>query len=166
MYFLLMKHNNLFDSFKYAAYGIRSCIRKERNFRIHMAATCYSSALGIYMDLDGMQWAVLLLAQSLVLSLELVNTAIEAAVDLCCPQQHPLAACAKDAAAGAVLVSAVFSVGVAANLFFRPELWDLTKYILTSPALFVAVFCSIIFFIWFIFQFGENENREQTLEEK
>lgn len=166
MYFLLMKHNNLFNSFRYAAYGIRSCIKNERNFRIHIAAACYSAILGIYMELDGAQWAVLLLTQSLVLSLELANTAIEAAVDLCCPKQHPLAACAKDAAAGAVLVAAIFSVGVAVNLFFKPELWDLAEYILTSPGLFAAVFSSIIFFIWFIFQFGENRNREQTLDEK
>lgn len=166
MYFLLMKHNSLLDSFRYAAYGIQSCIKKERNFRIHMTAACYSSVLGIYMDLDGTQWAVLLLAQSLVLSLELANTAIEAAVDLCCPQQHYLAACAKDAAAGAVLVAAVFSIGVAVNLFFKPELWDLAEHIFTSPSLFAALFSSVIFFIWFIFRFGENRNREQTLDEK
>ena len=72
-------------------------MKEERNFRIHMAAACYSSALGIYMDLDRTQWAVLLLLQSLILSLELVNTAVEAEVDLCCPQQSFLAARAKDA---------------------------------------------------------------------
>ena len=166
MYFLRMKHNSLFHSFRYAAHGIKTCMKEERNFRIHMAAACYSSALGIYMDLDRTQWAVLLLLQSLVLSLELVNTAVEAVVDLCCPQQSFLAARAKDAAAGAVLVAAIFSVGVGANLFFKPKLWNLAEHIFTSPSLFLAVFGSVIFFIWFIFPFGENRNREQKLDEK
>jgi diacylglycerol kinase len=60
---------------------------------------------------------------ALVLALELVNTAIEAAVDLATSKVHPLAKIAKDASAGAVLVAAVVAVVIGVAVF-GPPLWD------------------------------------------
>lgn len=68
--------------------------------------------------------APIVLCCALVLSLELVNTALEAVVDLVSPQFHPLAKVAKDAAAAAVLVASVGALGVGAVLL-GPALWRL-----------------------------------------
>ena len=64
----------------------------------------------------------MLLACGLVLGLELLNTALEALVDLVSPEQHRLAKAAKDAAAGAVLLACVFAVLVGAVVLMPPLL--------------------------------------------
>lgn len=146
--------SKLAASFYCAAAGVASCVLRERNFRIHMAAVCYTAALGVWMRLDRVSWALLFLTQALVLAMELVNTAVEAAVDLCCPKKHPLAKRAKDAAAGAVLVSAAFSVAVGACLFWNERVWGLAISVLTSPRAFLTLAASVILSLWFIFGFG------------
>jgi undecaprenol kinase len=65
-------------------------------------------------------FALLLIVISLVLCAELLNTAIEAVIDLVSPEWHPLAKVAKDTAAGAVLVSAVFAVAVGLVILYKP----------------------------------------------
>lgn len=147
---------SLFDSFRFAGCGIVSCLRRERNFRIHLTAACYAAALGLRLGLGRTQWALLFLTQALVLALELCNTAVEAAVDLCCPQRHPLAKRAKDAAAGAVLVAAAFSVAVGFALFWGPELFRLAEGILTSPKAFLTLIASAVLALWFICAFTEK----------
>lgn len=146
--------SKLAASFCYAAAGVASCVLRERNFRIHMTAACYTAALGVWMRFDRASWMVLFLTQGLVLAMELVNTAVEAAVNLCCPEKHPLAKRAKDAAAGAVLVSAAFSVAVGVCLFWNDRLSRLAIHILTSPKAFLTLAASVILSLWFIFGFG------------
>ncbi len=107
----------LLRSFGYAFQGVVACLLGERNFRIHTLAGAMAIAMGAYYRLSGTQWAVLLLAIALVLCCEAVNTAVEAAVDLVSPGEHPLAKLAKDCAAGAVLLAAAGSVGVGFCLF-------------------------------------------------
>ncbi len=107
----------LLRSFGYAFQGVAACLLRERNFRIHTLAGALAIAMGAYCQLSGTQWAVLLLAIALVLCCEAVNTAVEAAVDLVSPGEHPLAKLAKDCAAGAVLLAAAGSVGVGFCLF-------------------------------------------------
>ena len=107
----------LLRSFGYAFQGVAACLLGERNFRIHTLAGAMAIAMGAYYRLSGTQWAVLLLAIALVLCCEAVNTAVEAAVDLVSPGEHPLAKLAKDCAAGAVLLAAAGSVGVGFCLF-------------------------------------------------
>jgi len=81
-------------------------------------------ALAAVSSLTPLEWAVLLLVIGLVISLEIMNTSIEALVDLCSPEQSELARIAKDAAAGAVLVAAITAVAVGAFIFV-PVLWNL-----------------------------------------
>ena len=107
----------LLKSFGYAFQGVAACLLGERNFRIHTLAGALAIAMGSYYRLDGTQWAVLILTIALVLCCETVNTAVEAAVDLASPGEHPLAKLAKDCAAGAVLLAAAGSVGVGFCLF-------------------------------------------------
>ncbi len=106
----------LLRSFGYAFQGVAACLLGERNFRIHTLAGAMAIAMGAYYRLSGTQWAVLLLAIALVLCCEAVNTAVEAAVDLVSPGEHPLAKLAKDCAAGAVLLAAA-GPGVFIRLF-------------------------------------------------
>jgi diacylglycerol kinase (ATP) len=69
---------------------------------------------------------VLVLAVALVLSLEALNTALEAVVDLVSPQMHPLAKQAKDTAAGAVLIGAI-GAAIGGCIIFVPKLWMLVR---------------------------------------
>ena len=87
------KKDPLYKSFGYAFQGIFTCIRKERNMKIHCM-------------LFGM-----------VMALELVNTAVEAVVDLVTEERHPLAKIAKDTAAGAVLIAAIMAAIVGLIIF-------------------------------------------------
>jgi diacylglycerol kinase len=83
-------------------------------FRIQGAAAVLVVAGGVLLRLPPAAWAVLVLAIGLVLFAELLNTAIEAVVDLVSPDYHPLAKQAKDVAAAAVLVAAVTAVAAGA----------------------------------------------------
>lgn len=89
--------------------GVRHAYRTQPNFRLEVWAG--AAALGLGLGL-GVPLSPILLACALVLGLELLNTALEAVVDLVSPEQHPLAKAAKDAAAGAVLVASAGALGV------------------------------------------------------
>lgn len=106
-----------------AGRGLWTCLREERNFRIHLCAAAYALGFAPAMALSRGEWAALLLTIALVIGMEAVNTAIERAVDLASPDRHPLARAAKDAAAGAVLFCAVAAVGVGVALFGKPVAW-------------------------------------------
>ncbi|MED4957718.1 diacylglycerol kinase family protein [Paenibacillus macerans] len=107
-------------SFRYAFAGIAASLKTQRNLRFHCFAAVLVIAASFYFRLPPRDIAVLLLTIALVISLELMNTAVEAAVDLITPERHPLAKLAKDAAAGAVLAAAVFAVVIGVLIFYRP----------------------------------------------
>ncbi|MDR9392449.1 MAG: diacylglycerol kinase [Trueperaceae bacterium] len=92
---------------RHAARGVRDAVRHERNLRIELAIG--GAAVGAALALDAPLLPIVI-AATWVLSLELLNTAVEAVVDLHAPAPHPLARRAKDAAAGAVLVAAAGAV--------------------------------------------------------
>ena len=93
-------------TFRYAMEGLLYTWRTQRNFRAETATGVVAVALCLVLRVDP---ASVLLCCALVLSLEMVNTAFEAVVDLAAPTYHPLAKIAKDVAAGAVLVASVIS---------------------------------------------------------
>jgi diacylglycerol kinase (ATP) len=103
----------------FAASGIRHGWVSQRNFRTEcvLGAVAVLTALWLHVSL-----APVLLACGLVLGTELMNTALEAVVDLVSPELHPLAKAAKDAAAGAVLLACIFAVLVGALLLLPPLL--------------------------------------------
>ncbi|MEN9231054.1 MAG: diacylglycerol kinase family protein [Thermostichus sp. DG02_5_bins_236] len=114
---------NLGKSFYYAGKGLLYAVRTQRNFRIHIAVATVAFALGFGLRLSGVEMALISLASGLVMALELVNTALEAVVDLTLGDKyHLLAAIAKDCAAGAVLIAAVVALLVAAWLLLPPLL--------------------------------------------
>lgn len=110
-------HPSLRRSFLFAIQGMRTALRTERNIRIMIGAAALTVVAGLVVRLDSASWAVILLCCAVVISAELLNTAIETTVDLVSPEFHPLAGRAKDIAAGAVwLLSLV--VGIVGVLVF------------------------------------------------
>ena len=91
----------------------------QRNMQIHLSIALGLCVVCAPMSLHATETALLLLFVGLVFSAELMNSALEACVDLCSPQPHPLAKRAKDAAAAAVLVLALTAVVVFVVLFAR-----------------------------------------------
>ena len=118
---------NLFLSFKYAWAGVRYAFVTQRNFRIHTFIGILAVSLGIFLEIRAMELAVIVMTCAIVMVLELINTAIEAVVDLTVKQSyHELAKIAKDCAAGAVLISAIAAVVVAACILLPPLVQHIT----------------------------------------
>lgn len=112
-----------FKGFVYAGRGVMLCLA-ERNFRFHLCAAAFVSFFAAkFYSLSRGEWAALLLTFAAVLSLEAVNTALERLCDRVSPEQNKLVGECKDIAAGAVLIAAVFAVGVGAALF-----WDMSAF--------------------------------------
>lgn len=113
---------SLAKTFRDAFAGLGYVLRTQRNARIHLAITLLVFGLAGWLRISVREWASLVLAAALVWTSELVNTALEAVVDLASPQQQPLARAAKDLGAGAVLVAAVAAVLVGVQLLGPPLL--------------------------------------------
>ena len=118
-----MKKDPLYKSFGYAFQVIFNTIRTERNIKIHCAAAILVTIFGIWLQISKTEWMICFILFGLILALELVNTAVEATVDLFTEERKPLAKKAKDAAAGAVLIVAIFAA-VIGILIFIPKLLD------------------------------------------
>jgi diacylglycerol kinase (ATP) len=117
--------SNLLVSFRYAWAGVRYAFTSQRNFRIHTVITVLAINLGLWLKVSPVEMAILTLTCALVLVLELLNTALESAVDLAVGQSyHELAKIAKDCAAGAVLIASIAAVLVASFIFI-PLIWRL-----------------------------------------
>ncbi|NJL46862.1 MAG: diacylglycerol kinase family protein [Leptolyngbyaceae cyanobacterium SM2_5_2] len=116
---------NLLVSFQYAWQGVAYAFRTQRNFRIHVVIGVLAVSLAVWLRLSAVEIAVISLTCGLVMTMELINTALESVVDLTVQQSyHELAKIAKDCAAAAVLISALISVSVAVCLLL-PPLWQL-----------------------------------------
>ena len=111
------RSQSVFDSFNYAAEGVIHALRTQRNLWIHftIAAAVLVAAVGF--GVSKVELMVLLLAITFVLVAELVNTAVEAAVDVASTSFDPMAKIAKDIAAGAVLVATLNAVAVGYLVF-------------------------------------------------
>lgn len=117
-----MKQPSLWRSFGHALNGVGRTWLHERNFRIHVTVAIAVAALAIALRVSLAEGAILVLAMGLVFASELLNTAIEALVDLVSPEYHEAARTSKDAAAGAVFLSAL-TAAIAGLLILGPPLW-------------------------------------------
>ncbi len=107
-------------SFSFAGRGLRRLLR-EPNARVHAVATAMVITLGVLLQVNKTDWLWLWSAISAVWVAEAFNTALELACDAAVPRQDPKIAAAKDVSAAAVLLAALFSVGVGA-LVLGPHL--------------------------------------------
>lgn len=118
-----MNVTKFLKSFTYAFAGIRVAA-KEQNFRVHLIAVVLVIIAAAITRVSAVEWLVLVLTMTLVLSLEMINSAIEHVVDLATAEIHPLAKLAKDIAAGAVLIAAGASV-IIGLIIFIPKWFNL-----------------------------------------
>jgi undecaprenol kinase len=112
-----MKKNSIISSFKNAFMGIRQIARIERNFKIELLMGVIAILLCAILNVSKMEWVLVLLCSMAVLSMECMNTALEKVVDLVSPEWHELARKGKDFAAGAVLLTAIFSAIIGMIIF-------------------------------------------------
>ena len=118
--------NGRLRSFGHAFRGLKVLLQTQHNARIHAAATLLVVAAGALFGISPVEWALVALAVASVWTAEALNTAIEFLVDLASPELHPLAAKAKDVAAGAVLVAAIGSL-IVGVLVFGPHVLKLLQ---------------------------------------
>lgn len=105
-----MKNRNLIESFKTAFQGIWYTFVKERNMKIHVTAAILVILLSLWLKVSKLEFAILCLTVSVVVCFELINTAMEVMVNIIVDVYHPKAKIIKDVSAGAVFVSALFSI--------------------------------------------------------
>ena len=111
------KKDPLYRSFGYAFQGIFTCVRKERNMKIHCVAAVLVVIAGMILKISAIEWCICMVLFGLVMALEHVNTA----VDMVTEEYHPLAKVAKDTAAGAVLIAAIMAA-IAGCIIFLPKI--------------------------------------------
>jgi diacylglycerol kinase (ATP) len=114
------KSRSILWSFEYAIAGVVFALRTQRNMRIHVAAAILTLIAALVLQVPTLGLVAIVFAISLVFVTELVNTAVEAAVDVATTTYDPLAKIAKDVAAGAVLVAATNALVVAYLVMFDP----------------------------------------------
>ena len=113
-------------SIKYSLDGLFYAYRYEQSLWIHGCAVILAIILGIIFQIKLSEWAIIFIALGIILALELINTAIEAAVDLTTTKIHPLAKVAKDCGSAASFVMSIVSIVI--SLFvFGPYFLDLFK---------------------------------------
>lgn len=147
---------SLIKSFGYAFKGIAFCIGKERNLRIHLCFLTYMFGfltVHNFFEVSRTQFAILIAVSALVISLELVNTGIESAVDLATNGKiMPLAKLAKDAAAGAVLVSAIGAVAVGLVILYQPAAFSaMFEYYKIHVPEFILLVVTVALSVTFVF---------------
>ena len=111
-----LKHSTS-KSFFYAFQGLKTALGQEPNLRIHIVAAALALILGLMLKLNIYEWLLLTFTIFYVITLELLNTVLEAIVDLVSPEIVSYAKVAKDVSAACVLLAALMSVIVGAVLF-------------------------------------------------
>ena len=107
----------IIDSFNFAFEGIIHVLRTQRNLRIHFAIAFAVLILALIVDVTKMELIALLISVTFVLIAEMLNTAVEAAIDIATTSFDPMAKLAKDIAAGAVLIAAINAIAVGYIVF-------------------------------------------------
>ena len=110
-------YKRFLKSIKYSLDGLMYAYRYEQSLWIHIFATILAVVLGIIFRIRLSEWAIIFIALGIILALELINTAIEAAVDLTTSEIHPLAKIAKDCGSAASFVMSIVSIVISLFVF-------------------------------------------------
>ncbi len=158
---------DFFKAFVYAGEGIAEAVRSQRNFRFHIVAAIYVTAFSFFFELSKAEYVLLVLTFSSVMASEMINTAIEHAVDLASKEYSKTAKAAKDAAAGAVLVTAVFAVVTAIILFGDIDaIKGIISYYAGNIPQLIGLIVSFPIAYIFVFKVGTNRKRKEKYELK
>lgn len=118
--------NNLINSFRCAFRGIKTSSVSGRNILIHYTIALIVIVLGIFLKISPKEWIICIILFAIVISMEMINTAVETIVDLVSPQINPLAERIKNISAGAVLILAIAAAAVGLIIFIPKILHLLT----------------------------------------
>jgi len=113
-------------SFRYAFAGIGYLLRYQHNFRIHLVAVVLVTLAGIFLKVSVLDWALLVIAMSLVLISEILNSSIEHLANVVSPAKNESIRKAKDTGAAAVLVASLAAL-VIGILVFLPGILDVIR---------------------------------------
>ncbi|WMJ23408.1 diacylglycerol kinase family protein [Paludicola sp. MB14-C6] len=139
-------------SFVFAFKGIAYCVKNERNMRIHLCMAVFVTLFSYLFGVSYIEYLILIICIAIVITGEMVNTAIETLTNLESPSYHYLAKIAKDVAAGAVFIAASVSVVVGIVIFFKPQqLWNTLLLIFTNPLNVIILIILLILSFLFIF---------------
>ena len=119
-------HHRFAFSLAHAMDGIIGGLKAERNMIIHFGAMVLVTIFALLLGCTPLEWCILFIFFALVITAELFNTAMEAAIDLITKEFHPKAKLAKDTAAGAVLACSLFAA-IAGTIIFMPKLLKLLQ---------------------------------------
>lgn len=111
----------LFKSFVFACNGLKICFLSETNFKIHIFLAAVAILLSIVFNISTTEWLVIIFCIALVISMEMLNTAIEILCDVVTKDIQPAIKKVKDIAAGAVLLSAIASF-IIGGIIFLPKI--------------------------------------------
>lgn len=114
-----MKESKKGIGLKYAINGLLIILKEERNFKIHLFITCLVIILGIILNLNYIEWLIIIITICIVLLMELINSVVERLIDYLKPELHPKAKTIKDMSAAIVLIAACMSVLVGVTIFLR-----------------------------------------------
>jgi undecaprenol kinase len=121
------KSKNFAQSVGFALNGLRLAFKSERNLRTQAGLAALTIAAGVLLGISPVEWAILVLCMGVMMAVETLNTAIEYTVDLMTGGiYHEKAKAAKDAAAGACLLTAA-TVAATGACIFVPQLWQLVQ---------------------------------------
>lgn len=126
-----MKLKKTLDSFNNAINGIIDTVRTERNMKIHLIASLGVLVACFCFDITKDEFLILAITITMVITAEIINTSIEAAIDMTTNYYHPLAKVAKNAAAGAVLITAINAL-VVGYVIFSDKLAHLSYTLVTK----------------------------------
>ncbi len=150
-----MEFGKFLKSFTYAISGVKYCLKKERNLRFHLTFLSYMFGILLSTDwfvLSRTDYAVLVVASALVVTAEVINSAVENAVNLASEEHTEYGRIAKDAAAGAVLVAAVFAIITGLVIMLQPKAFvAMYGYFVSNPLMFLIFVLSLIPAVLFIF---------------
>ena len=128
---------SILESFNFAIEGVIHVLRTQRNMRVHFAIAVAVLIIAAAVGVSKLELIVLLLSIAFVLVAEMINTAVEGAIDAATTSFDPMAKLAKDIAAGAVLIASVNAVAIG-YLVFAGKTADKTARVLdrirTAPA--------------------------------
>ena len=158
--------------FKYAFKGIFYALHTQKNMRFHASIMAFMFFFLLkydFFEISRGQFAILALTCGIVLSLEFVNSSIEAVVDLVSPEYNRLAGIAKDTAAGAVLMSAIAAVVVGVIIMLQPKAFSAMGFYYAKHIGELVLVCAAIVLdiVWILFpRPGVKDNAKEKKRKK
>lgn len=114
----MIKFTRLIKSFQYAFRGLAKVFREEQNLRVQVTAGVFAFVLALYLGINSTEWCILIVVSTIVLLMEIVNSAVERVTDVLKPRIHTYVKEVKDIMAAAVMLASILAVIVGIIIFY------------------------------------------------